>query len=79
MLSVAFDREFDIRNPILNVDGRGFGFEIDHIRRRLGLSFLALRADRLNNISTSSPSHFQRELQTLFWCRIVAVHRGCFR
>ena len=79
MLSVAFDRKFDIRSPILNGDGRGFGFEIDYIRRRLALSFFALRADRLNNITTSSPSHFQRELQKLFWCRVVAVHRGCFR
>ena len=58
MLSVALDGKFDTRNSILNGDGRGLGFEIDHIPRRLGLSFFAFRANKLNSITTTSPSHF---------------------
>jgi hypothetical protein len=74
MLSVALNEKFDGRCSVLDSDGRGLGSEINHIPRRLVLSLFAFWTNMLNNSPTSSPTQSQRELQGVFWCRVIYVH-----
>ena len=78
-MSVALNEEFDARCSILDSYDRSWSSEIDHIPRRLVLSLFAIFTDISNNIPTSSPFQFQKELQGPFWSRAISVHRGCFR
>ena len=77
--SVALDEKFDACCPILDRDDRGWGTEINHVPRRLGLSLFAFATDIPNNDFTAISFQLQRELQGLFWSRGFSMHRGCFR
>ena len=79
MMSVAPNEKLDVRCSILDSYVRSWSSEIDHVPRRLVLSLFAIFTDISNNIPTSSPFQFQRELQGPFWSRAISVHRGCFR